>query len=311
MKRQLKKAFTMIELILVMVVLGVVASMSATIISQVYASYIIQRAMHDSTTKVELAASILYNHLSNRVAITTVGRNEDDNIDIKHVSEILPTDTFSVLEWYGVAIDSFNAGAWNGFCDVLDFNGTTTARISTPGSNLGLLSTIVENTSISTPATTVGDMAIIFSDQFFNRVASPSVAYDPLCMGYQNTSCIATVQGVISGTTIITLDQNYVNMRLSEQYKLVQSAYAIVPVAQSEGDLFDLELRLDYQPWLGENYFDETTPRRVLLENVSVFRFSGIGDTIRFKLCVDERIGTKSDGTPEFVSICKEKAVIR
>jgi len=80
MKQRLRRAFSMIELILVMVVLGIVASMGATIIAQVYENYIIQRGMHETTMKTELAASIIYNRLANRIAKATVGIHEDCNI---------------------------------------------------------------------------------------------------------------------------------------------------------------------------------------------------------------------------------------
>jgi prepilin-type N-terminal cleavage/methylation domain-containing protein len=302
---KLKSGFSMIELILVMVVLGIVSSMSATIIAQVYSSYIVQRAMHDATTKVEIAASIIYNRLSHRVSVTTVGRNINDDSDISVVSDIEDASRYRVVEWYGMASDSFNAGVWSGFCDV---DASSSSAIDTPGSNLANLTDIVTNASSSS----VDDMAIIFADQLFTS----DTAYSPLCMGYVDDSCIAGVRSV-AGTTI-SLDQNYTGLRVAEHYKLVRSAYALVPTSNGEegkdgSTLFNLELRYDYQPWrsdvAGNAY--KTAPSVVLLENVSVFKFSGKGDTIRFKICVDERIGTSSKGDGEYLSICKEKAVIR
>jgi hypothetical protein len=92
---------------------------------------------------------------------------------------------------------------------------------------------------------------------------------------------------------------------LWDQYKLVWSAYAIVPSPHpGAASLFDLELYYNYQPWLGEKYSDGS--HHTLAENVTVFKYNGIGDTIRFKLCIQEKIGDTNT-----VNICKEKAVIR
>ncbi|SHO80513.1 hypothetical protein MNB_SV-15-1381 [hydrothermal vent metagenome] len=309
MKLKFKKAFTLIELIIVLVVLGIVSSMGATIISQVYMNYINQRAIHNSSLKTEIATSIIYNRLSYRISSTTVGRNLNDNNDIVLVTDIKNPENYQVLEWYGVAIDSFNANsatrrpAWNGFCDVEGSN----MGVATPGSDLSLLDEVVRNTSSSSLA----DLAIIFN----NRRYSKDVPYDISCIGYtNNNNCISKVSSVDSDMETIILANKDLK-RVVEQYKLIRSAYAIVPVNErdvqtADGNtisLFDLELRYDYQPWSSnnENYFDDDTSRGILVRNVSVFKFSGMGDTLRFKICVSENIGER------FITTCKEKAVIR
>jgi len=300
-----KRAFSMIELILVMVVLGIVASMGATIIAQVYANYVLQKGMHHSSTKVEVAASIIYNRLSNRIASTTVGRDYSNDTLITHVNNITNPQLYDVLEWYGRATDSFNANengtnnpTWSGVCDI-DSNATTGLNIVTPGSNLSFLNTIVPNVSGST----VDDMALIFNDKTF----SAGVSYDVSCMGYVNRNCIVRVDSITDDENI-ALDQNYAGIRIHEQYQLTRSAYALVPIKRTDitnRDLYTLWLYYDYQPWEVENYKNHSS-KKILLDNVSVFRFSGTGDTLRFKICVDEQIGDS-----EYVSICKEKAVIR
>ena len=54
-----KSAFSMIEVVFVIVVLGIVASIGSQIIVQVYESYIMQRAMHRTSIKTELAITQL------------------------------------------------------------------------------------------------------------------------------------------------------------------------------------------------------------------------------------------------------------
>ena len=53
-----------------------------------------------------------------------------------------------------------------------------------------------------------------------------------------------------------------------------------------------------------ENYIDNGT-KKTLLTNVSSFTFSEIGDSIRFKICVSERLNRD-----ENLTTCKEKVVL-
>jgi prepilin-type N-terminal cleavage/methylation domain-containing protein len=302
MVNNFRKALSMIELIFVMVVLGIVASMGATIISQVYSNYINQRALYNSSIKTEIASSIIFNRLSYRLTNTTIGRNASNKNDIELVTNITDSDKYSILEWYGMAVDSFNANdkdmrpAWNGFCDV---DGSNRIQIATPGSNLTLLKDIIENISNSK----ISDLAIVFADPQY----SSTKEYNFKCMGYINSSCISRVSDLDINLESFKLANND-SKRVVEQYKLIRSAYALVPVNKRDyhgTPVFDLELRYDYQPWQGESYNDKDTSRGILVRNVSTFRFSGMGDTLRFKICVSENIGNRN------LTTCKEKAVIR
>jgi len=302
MIKNFKKAFTMIELIIVMVVLGLVASMGATIISQVYMNYINQRAMYSSSIKTEIATSIIFNRLSYRLTNATVGRNASNSDDIELVTNITDSNKYSILEWYGMAVDSFNANdtdmrpSWNGFCDV---GGSSEDTVATTGSNLSLLKDVIENVSNSK----VSDLAIVFADPSY----SSTQGYNFKCMGYVDNSCISRISSVDTNLEAFKLS-NSDSKRVAEQYKLVRTAYALVPVNERDyhgTPVFDLELRYDYQPWQGESYKDSGTSRNILVRNVSTFRFSAMGDTLRFKLCVSENIGNRN------LTTCKEKAVIR
>jgi len=53
--RSFRKAFSIIEIVFVIVILGIVASIASDIIVQVYDSYIVQRAVYRVNYKTELA----------------------------------------------------------------------------------------------------------------------------------------------------------------------------------------------------------------------------------------------------------------
>jgi len=79
-----KQAFTMLEIVFVIVILGVVASIGSKIIVQVYEGYIIQKAVHDASVKTELAINLLANRLvyridmdQNQVVISAIKHRKD------------------------------------------------------------------------------------------------------------------------------------------------------------------------------------------------------------------------------------------
>jgi len=291
-----RRGLTMLELVFVIVILGIVASIASSIIVQVYESYIVQRALHRSSTKAELAATQIVNRLTYRISSSVIGRQLGGAyLPIDQV----PDDSYKILEWIAYDNDSFSAQStpgWSGFCDV-NASATTKTNISTPGSNLVDTSTIIGNLGGA-----IADAAIIFAGHEY----SPTKNYIANCMGFDDSTCISPVSAA-SGTSITITDNNPKVM--TDQYKLAWSAYAIVPIPVTgsdrglNGTVYDLELYYNYQPWETETYNDGLSS--ILVTNVVSFRFIGKGDTVRFKICVAESIGDSN------ITSCKEKAVIR
>lgn len=89
-----------------------------------------------------------------------------------------------------------------------------------------------------------------------------------------------------NGVDVLEFIETTPPSEIFEQYDLAWSAYAIVPQGNNPDD-FNLTLHYNYQPWHGENYKDDADVA-VLVEHVSTFRFTQIGDTIRLKLCISD-----------------------
>ncbi len=300
--KSFRDALTMLEVVLVIGILGIVASIGSTVIVQVYEKYIIQKALHNASTKAELAAMQISNRLTYRISDSAIGRKPGATAAYLPLGQISGDDTYTTLEWIGYDNDSFSAQStpgWSGFCDVNDLVNTTRTSISTPGSNLGSTTAIIGKLSGSTKD--IGDAAIIFSGHEY----SPTKNYHATCMGYTagDTSCISPINTGVD--TSITVTDNNAKV-MTDQYKLAWSAYAIVRETPDGDGIFDLTLHYNYQPWNGENYADGESS--TLVEDVESFRFIGKGDTVRFKICIREEIGA---GASENFIICKEKAVIR
>ncbi|WP_309497696.1 type II secretion system protein [Sulfurovum sp.] len=283
MKRTVHKnrnAFSMLELVFVIVILGIVASIGAEVIAKVYQSYILQRAQQRASVKTELASVQIANRLAYAIPGTVIRRVGKAGTP-ELITEALGSnpDLYSVLQWVGYDADSFGSitngttnryPGWSGFCDLDASAGTT---LNTPGSNLGLADTIIGNLS-GTASLGVDDAAIYFP-------------------GYTIQSDIASYSG--STITLSAAPTTKV-----EHYKLAWTSYALV----IEGG--DLYLYHNFTPSPSAAIPAATVNNRsLLMTGITTFKFRGDGRTIRFKVCRSENIGDADFN----VTACKEKAV--
>lgn len=277
MFQTLRRAFSMLELIFVIIILGIVSSIGAEIIARVYEGYIIQRAQHRASIKTELAATQIANRLAYAIP-GTVFRRVFTGAGVGLLTDINEpgVGTENLLQWVGADADSFKAitsnanilPGWSGFCDV---NNSNVDSISTPGSNLALTNTIRGNLGLTT-----------FPPQIYFPAQSGLMSYR------------ATLQPT---TSTIGLDNPVAGSnKIVEHYKLATSSYALLVDAAGT-----LTLYYNFSPIINVLHGGL---RQILLRNVSTFQFRGDGSTIRFKICVDERIGEDFN-----ITICKEKAV--
>jgi len=325
-----KPGFTLLEVIFVIVILGIVASIGSTIVAQLYDNYIVQRAVQRVSLKTELAADQIANRLADAIPSSIIARNPIAvNYNFQALRDI-PAGAGDrrprPLEWIGYEHDSF-AGSlvpgWSGYCDIDATQGLIAAvpvnrtSVITPGSNLPFTNQVIQNLSGS--VNNLADAALLFNT---NGQHSAALQQTPACYGYDgNTACIYRVAGN-NGSRNIRLDDNIAPGNfISPLYKIAWSAYAIVPTnirraTTNNSALFDLELRYGYQPWntANNNDFDLLgTNRSILLRNVTSFKFAQQGNTIRFKICATEQIGGNAadDIAATNISVCKEKVVIR
>jgi len=259
----LRKAFSMIEVVFVIVILGIVSSIGAEIIANVYENYIVQRAQHRASIKTQLALNQITNRLRHAIP-NTMGRRVDKTSPFLLATNLAPGN-YSVLQWVGADVESFEAitstsnrsPGWSGFIDI---DASNPGSLSSPASNFSLANTIKTNLGRT------GNYAIYFPG-------------DP-------TPYPATVLG----STITTAAG-----RIVERYKLSSSSHALVV---ENGDLM---FYTNFSPIVGSNILGTG---RLLLKNVSNFKFQTRGQTTRIKICVEEKI---TNGLT--IPSCKEKAI--
>ena len=309
-----KKAFSLLEVIFVLVILGIVASISSQIIAQVYENYIMQRAVYNVSTKTELVANQIVNRLAYRIQGSVISKINQDFMDgnATHNSWLplrdIPTgNAYTTIEWIGYDNDSFSSHATPNWSGIANYETATVNGFTSTGSTLANVATIMDNLSHGeVDLTNTHPAALVFVEN--NNYYTGTNEYDPMCMGLapedpgNSTNCIFRVrQNAANGYTFLDGKQKII----TERYKLAWSAYALVPEPQANGQ-FDLILHSNYQPWNGDNYRDVATTKSTLLKNVTVFKFSEAGGVINFKLCASENIGEDFN-----VTTCKQKVVIR
>jgi prepilin-type N-terminal cleavage/methylation domain-containing protein len=311
--KKTRNAFSLIEVIFVLVILGIVASISSQIIVQVYESYITQKAVYNVSTKTELIATQIVNRLTYAIPGTTIAKDTNIVGTVENTHwirlENIPSfdNNFTTIEWIGYDNDSFSAGATPYWSGVANYETATRNGLITPASTLSDADTIIQNLSNNqVDFNTAGrDRPAILFYQKANEYRE-NIEYSPACMGMidaANTACIFRVQR--NGDTNLIFPDGLPKI-VSERYKLAWSAYALVPEDLDGDGLFNLFLYHNYQPWEGELYTSVRNTRKLLMSNVSVFKFTENGGVIQLKLCASENIGQDFN-----ISTCKEKAIIR
>ena len=317
-----RSAFTLIEVVFAIVILGIVASISSSIIVQVYSAYLQQRTVHNASIKSELAISQIANRLLYRIDRSVVARKPGqfgntygtDLFPLREVPNDGSENDYKILEWIGYDNDSFstsNRPGWSGYCNV---NGSNFTTLSTPGTYGGTALSKLKNYYGAQSG------AVVFSGwpDYRTDAGVGGGSYLATCMFETGgNGCIFPVTNLGGDSADFIAgkgDRQAGRMIYTEFYKYALTAFAVVPenehyLTGSSGlKVWDLKLYYGYQPWEGENYKSANTESSLILQNVSVFRFIKETNNVRIKLCVVEKVGS---GSSDHYSICKEKAVIR
>ena len=306
----MRRGFSLIELVFVIVVMGILAKFGTNLLMTVYRGYAASTVNNRLQVDAELALKQVSNRLQYRIKDSVIAR--DPGVAFGSLSSAPANVT--VLEWIGYDIDGwlgtsrvgtaaepvFNRPTWSGFIDishpnaVLNAATVNAAYLQSPGTDTGLADGVIQALSVN--GTDINDSTIYFTG------ANSNVETDYGWNGVQNFQDITAAHRVGTGALATGLyditGSTFTNTDVYENYKLAWTAYALA----IEGN--DLALYYDYQPWMGETYLNNGR-RVLLLQNVDTFKFAGIGETIKVQICVNEQ-NTLGGGQ---YAICKETAI--
>lgn len=308
----MKRAFTLLELIIVIVILGIIAMMSFNAIMNIYSNYFQTRTVNELETQTEIALEQISKRLEHRIKPSVIARKPSGGFLPLNDSRVNLNSGYEILEFIPYAYEIFNdvpsgsskAGRYSGYVDLA--NSSPATGLISPGSNFSteVVETIKDLTCKDDTRNAAcvdftnkdGGVAAIFSDVYYDVQNS---------FGYKGISNLDIAKVGVKSTDGDTLEiSGFANKQISEQYHLAYTANAIVPEQSADpkdaaNGVFDLNLYYDYRPWMGKGYKDGE--KATLAKNVTRFVFIEKNGVIVLKLCMRAKNSE--------ITICKSKAV--
>jgi prepilin-type N-terminal cleavage/methylation domain-containing protein len=316
--RRARRAFTMLEMIFVIVIMSVISTMTFGMIAQFYEAFIQKEAAGQLETETKVLVEQIAAHLQNAIKESVVVLKSDNSCDDHISSAKFYTSTYATLPgiaWVGENVEG-RLGVWGttqympGWSGDVNLSNSDTTQIVTLGSSLSDADTIIGDLSGQVnPLSTANFAAINFvgdgtitgaCDEFIRTGATlmhPVVSVDTT-----NSKINFSSPAPATFTTV------------KEHYRLAWSAYAIVFNRNSKGEL---ELVYNFRPWNGDTVAsaiaDTTTAKITDLHSgkkytssnsyISAFAVKYETGLIRFNICVSKNINGYD------AQVCKEKVV--
>ena len=214
-----RTAFTMIELIFVIVVIGIIAKFGVEFLIKAYDGYIFSVVQNKLQTQTETALEQITNRLQYRIKSSIIARHT--NGVYNPLANADGTET--ILEWVGYDIDGLRGGAttaptWSGF---IDLTGSTATALQSLGTNTTDTNSTISK--LSGGLAGIANSAIFFIGGNSNAdgfgwdgtvIADNSHAMHPIGADAQVSHLVPT--------------SNLTNTDAYEYYQLAWTAYALV-----------------------------------------------------------------------------------
>ncbi|QCT94891.1 prepilin-type N-terminal cleavage/methylation domain-containing protein [Caminibacter mediatlanticus TB-2] len=340
----MKRSFTLIEILIVIIILGILGTISSMIITKIYENYYYTKEYNKLSFETDLVLNKIAAKLKNRIKNSVIADEcnisnngcQVGNITKFNVLSAIPETeikNYKVIEWLGEDLYA-KRGIWDntlkalvGYSGFVDLKKTIKIsnieyNITTPFSNFNYVKSIESNWTkqwgingdifdknlsvlIFSGPTDRGDFLDVNSSYGWWKNKFPNNKATRVFK-------ILSYNTVSNDTTLhikaIDIPANAVNSpSVYEKYYIVNSAYAIVPECKdSTCNEYNLTLKFNYYPWNGEDYNSSETNSSLLATNVTQFKFRETNGVIRILICISSpKIIIK--GEP--LTVCKEKVV--
>jgi len=297
---QKRFAFTMIELIFVIVIMGIIGKFGVEFLAQAYNSYMYEKINHTLQSNSAMAVEQIAKRLEFRIKDSVIARINTTSSPVA-ISEA-SGQNYKVLEWIGYDNEGFRGVTTPFWSGIIDLDNSNAAVLTSPSTDTDTENNLI--VALSANNATLANAALYFVGS--NSDVKTDYGWDG------NLTKIDAQQGAMHPIQAVagTTDQfesstgtDFINVEIYEYYQLAWTAYAIVMENYDDDThMGTLTLYWGYQPWLGENIAD-ATQSATLMENVSTFQFKAIGSIMKIQVC------TKSNLLEEY-SLCKEKTVL-
>jgi len=306
-----RHAFTMIELVFVIIIMGIIGKFGVEFLAQTYKSFIYSSINNKLQSNSATAVEFVSTRLQRRIKASTIAR--ETNASIPKQFTLLADyykATAPILEWIGVDTEGFRGKSlpyWSGIID-LNSSVSTTNKLHSPATDTSKIDALIKILANDTTSG-MSDAAIYFVNP--DALASAdgwgwdanTTAFDlqsnvqihPVKIGANVNDFVPVKSNGVAN--------NFDGVDAYEFYQLAWSAYAVgIDDWNATKGSGTLTMWYNYQPWKGERYTDGDTA--TVMDSVSSFRFIASDSVVKIQVCV------KSDLVKnEEYSICKEKTV--
>ena len=270
----MKKSFTLIELIIVIVIMGILSTITFDILSRVYKNYIYTKETNKINEKINTAIDVISAKLKYRIHNSVIvtkypakyGDDDKDKVDFKYIGLLQDNDKgYKILEWINKDIEAKNGmwdnnqkhiqTGWSGFDDLDEAIKTQENpkefNLTTPNSNFNIVKLIDRNITASygedvdTFENNITTLIFAGNDLGGDIVVDENQSYG----WYRNKDKNRTAKAVfaildygvnrnnknVPSTEInITSIDENNDTTLYSRYFLTRTAYAIVPIENNE-----------------------------------------------------------------------------
>jgi len=280
-----KRAFTLIELILTIVILATIGIITTTITYRMYENYIFTKELSLLDTKTQLVLDLLNKYLKSSIKESIAIKTSNGKIISISQNKINILNDNKFI-WISIDIEN-QYGLWNkselknlpNYSGYLDINKSNGAIIVSSYSNFDKLKTVSSKLASNQDA-------IYFKQSNLSNSVSNSF--------WKNPSAIFKIKNIIDKTT---LELEKTPNELNKKYYLTYSAYAI------RYNNNKLEFLYDFAPW--DNQDENSAKIYTLIDNPSKFEFwiNSEHTLLNIKLCL------KSDKTILEDEYCKKTTI--
>jgi len=320
----MRKSFTLLELTIVIVIMGILGTISVEILQKVANNYIMQKELNKLSYKTDLTLNLIAAKLETRIKNSVIGSHCDDNGtpngDFKAISQISKSKSsyYQVLEWLNYSIYSKRGEwsenqkriqpGWSGFVDLkktVDYHNDR-YKITTPDSNFTIVQLIDGNWSEQWGIKGYNNILDNNLDVLVFSGSDGRGDFDDINDSYGYYGGNATRVFAIKKLSNIELNLTAIDESNSttvyEGYFIVNNAVAIVPV--KDGDEYNLILKFNYYPWKDQNYTEGNSS--LLAAHITKFKFKEDNGILRIYICMTSPNAKLKDYN---LTICKEKAI--
>ncbi|WP_201029728.1 type II secretion system protein [Campylobacter fetus] len=313
----MKRAFTMIELVVAIVISGILLSIGVKIFDVIYTNYIQQKRIVELESISKTVIEQIEKRLSYRIKPTLSMKIGDD---YKSLKEADSDDTKNPFIWYMQSyetqriFDSENNRifGWTGFINLdkdktlPDENGLT---INSPKSNFLKIKDIINDLGFS-------DLFIIFKVDPENNInryyVKPNTTnlINPLAHKIEIES---NTNLKINKPLKEILEKKDANDKFINKLEISELYYLSHSINQLSIDNSKNLLLTEFIPF-GDNGAHKEVSKNVLATNVSSLRFKYLGgsDSISIKLCLEDpntEIKDPNTGKDQILEVCKTQVV--